>query len=1577
MSQIPDELRRKLREKQIVPYVGAEISMSVKNKEGETLFPNWIQFVKNLSPWLLCEFRGQHTFDKEKVDLWLAQNPPLLLDAVKYIHDELDNFNLWDEYFRSHSADIVKNKSQFAEILEKQLDEKNPDPMIVGKEGDNTDWIQFINDVYSWLIHEFRSQHKFKSHDRKRIDFWLAQNPPMLSNALEYIYPRLNNFNLWNEYFQSQFDKIGKKLINIDAKSLALARSVWALTDKLIITINYDESLEKACPGGNSWGINNFARLQQLQHGEINQPTVWHIHGSVKNLSKIVIAVDGYKDMVGRETDSCYDKALNTLAHILSKNSLLFIGVRPHNVHVIREIKEAQKRAAVCGGPHYWLAKKADESLIREKICDLNIELILFDGPLLSLLNNIIKQKGYNINFPSVKDFGHTEEEPVPAESPILVRDLWEEALIGKHDFIDEAEEFIECIGQAKNNILDKELTDLQGELWDKCQKANPQEHPFHSYCNVIITAPTSSGKTAVAEIFMLLPLFYYSKTRRSSIYLAPTRALTQMKYRELVDRYGKCLDPETDEQLEEQIIISTGEDSIHDSRLAKGQFIIACIVYEKANVIFSQRKDFLSGIGSIVIDELHMLQNPQRGPVLEMLIAKALYEQRQKSMAEDPLKIVAISTEGKSDKGLNKLFSVFHEGILSPVEINSISRPVPVKHHFILPPIQKDENFTELLITEFNNKQDRIIPFEKRENLKEEINRTWREHFNKIGKLPDEFSERTMHLLKSLLKGKQEYRLLVFMSNKIKALELARQIKDFLKTQKITPWNMVNRSEFTQIIKEAEEEDLIYELLDFASYGVFIHHADIDPQIRPYIEDLFSNLPNLSRKAATPQVIIATQTLSYGINLALHDVVILSGNYPVMNRQGNMVSEKLNACEFHNMAGRAGRLGKLTSVKHANVYIIPKEQNYSEMIDQHYNTPPNVSSQIFSEEDSKAYWSLKENDNSDEIYKSLQLEDYTYPFARTVLDALRHFTGKNSSARIAAYVSPDELKGLLENTLYCYQELAKGNSVFQDDFEQCMRGVLWTCSSPDYQLVDRLGDEERYSITELGESAINTGTEFKTIAPMIKNTIKFYEIWQKYFKGRDFPICLYLLVIVSLKEILLRKKDCFPEKYVKNSDWKNKRIELNRQEVFSHFQKILAEAIQEPVESLELTKLAETIIHYLDQELSVPDLKGGIGYPQAFTDMVLRFFCAVMLWFNMGKLKDVHSHIEKTKCFDLSDSQSDILGGFQKMADQVSWKLLFLWKLRKKWRGNNTTMPELDLEQETELLHIVSRIRIGCAMQGVHLSYPCSSNLSRIQIIKLLKNGVTPTFLLSSKNPEEYVKPRSRFDILQKDLQNLVKHGFKSLANEMTRNQDAEFDNHRKLKIIPFWTDLSGLFNKSVSEFTKFKSKNLYFDRKLRPFFNLEPEIDEENIKIIGLQFNKSWKVFCSYSDTSISFNELLEQEAHTPHLVFVTLPWIPYLKEVPQSAVKILELRQKSNYTTALISPVAFATMVTATVNHYVQRSTFMQYLTTPHSGLMQLILTHQILKICDVENVSSAKKLPEPLREELMRYFEVEKY
>src|SRR5262249_33779988 len=146
---------------------------------------------------------------------------------------------------------------------------------------------------------------------------------------------------------------------------------------------------------------------------------------------------------------------------------------------------------------------------------------------------------------------------------------------------------------------------------------------PFHADQHVILAAPTSSGKSTVAEMFLAGPPLLNGR-RRCALYIAPTRALTQAKHRELKALFRD------DKKICDGIVLSTGEDDDYDWHISHGRFAIACMVYEKANVLFSQNRKLLDRLGCIVIDETHMLMDSERGPILEMVLTKILRERRR-----------------------------------------------------------------------------------------------------------------------------------------------------------------------------------------------------------------------------------------------------------------------------------------------------------------------------------------------------------------------------------------------------------------------------------------------------------------------------------------------------------------------------------------------------------------------------------------------------------------------------------------------------------------------------------------------------------------------------------------------------------------------------------------------------------------------------------------------------------------------------------------------------------------------------------------------------------------------------------
>lgn len=78
---------------------------------------------------------------------------------------------------------------------------------------------------------------------------------------------------------------------SIDKKSYILARNIWKLNSKFIITTNYDSVLEKAYESDNVQALyldNNF-KLSQVVSDEQTKPMVLNIHGHEFNVIKDIL----------------------------------------------------------------------------------------------------------------------------------------------------------------------------------------------------------------------------------------------------------------------------------------------------------------------------------------------------------------------------------------------------------------------------------------------------------------------------------------------------------------------------------------------------------------------------------------------------------------------------------------------------------------------------------------------------------------------------------------------------------------------------------------------------------------------------------------------------------------------------------------------------------------------------------------------------------------------------------------------------------------------------------------------------------------------------------------------------------------------------------------------------------------------------------------------------------------------------------------------------------------------------------------------------------------------------------------
>ncbi|MCX7793971.1 MAG: DEAD/DEAH box helicase [Thermodesulfovibrionales bacterium] len=124
-----------------------------------------------------------------------------------------------------------------------------------------------------------------------------------------------------------------------------------------------------------------------------------------------------------------------------------------------------------------------------------------------------------------------------------------------------------------------------------------------------IVSAPTASGKTLIAEILFLKVFF---EEGGKILYLVPLRALARQKYDDFKKRY---------ERLGMKVMQSTGDYDSADPWLERADLIIA--TNEKVDSLIRHHASWLGDIRLVVVDEIHLLGDRHRGPTLEIVLTR------------------------------------------------------------------------------------------------------------------------------------------------------------------------------------------------------------------------------------------------------------------------------------------------------------------------------------------------------------------------------------------------------------------------------------------------------------------------------------------------------------------------------------------------------------------------------------------------------------------------------------------------------------------------------------------------------------------------------------------------------------------------------------------------------------------------------------------------------------------------------------------------------------------------------------------------------------------------------------------
>ncbi|KAG7655025.1 Helicase C-terminal [Arabidopsis suecica] len=189
----------------------------------------------------------------------------------------------------------------------------------------------------------------------------------------------------------------------------------------------------------------------------------------------------------------------------------------------------------------------------------------------------------------------------------------------------------------------------------------------YNTNDNVLVAAPTGSGKTICAEFAILRNHHEGPDATMRVVYIAPLEAIAKEQFRIWEGKFGKGLGL--------RVVELTGETALDLKLLEKGQIIIS--TPEKWDALsrrWKQRK-YVQQVSLFIVDELHLIGG-QHGPVLEVIVSRMRYISSQ---VNNKIRIVALSTSLANAKDLGEWIGASSHGLFNfPPGV----RPVPLEIH-------------------------------------------------------------------------------------------------------------------------------------------------------------------------------------------------------------------------------------------------------------------------------------------------------------------------------------------------------------------------------------------------------------------------------------------------------------------------------------------------------------------------------------------------------------------------------------------------------------------------------------------------------------------------------------------------------------------------------------------------------------------------------------------------------------------------------------------------------------------------------------------------------------------------------
>ncbi len=394
-------------------------------------------------------------------------------------------------------------------------------------------------------------------------------------------------------------------------------------------------------------------------------------------------------------------------------------------------------------------------------------------------------------------------------------------------------------------------------------QACDFMDQGFH----VLVSAPTGSGKTAIAEYGIEITKNRYPE--KQIIYTCPIKSLCNEKYRDMVLSYASINSTFTIGLMTGDIIINPDGDII---------IMTTEVLY---NLINSE-KEF--NPGCVIFDEVHYINDDGRGHVWEKCIICSLKKY-------DALLVLLSATIGNIDSLIHWLNSINEAKQFK--KVIKTERPVPLIEYLIdntkIRKLKKHLDEGETIDVTNDPAPEQYELLELNDFNYNKVKKYW----GKIEEYGYSINFELQTLCNQIASNPNlGIPAIIFVLSKNRCISYAEMCES----------TFVDHNEQSQILKFYDEN--LKEFSSCSQYinlrhtiakGVAYHHSGLIPKIREVVEFLI--------KSKLIKIVFATETFAVGLNFPVKTVVMTS-----LNKPSEKGFRNLHVSEYKQMAGRAGR---------------------------------------------------------------------------------------------------------------------------------------------------------------------------------------------------------------------------------------------------------------------------------------------------------------------------------------------------------------------------------------------------------------------------------------------------------------------------------------------------------------------------------------------------------------------------------------------------------------------------------------------------------------------------------------------